>query len=96
MPTRALSLLLAIGFVDLVATSVLHAHGLIVEQNPLMRPLIEQSEWLFAFVKAGTLIVAWYAMARYARRNLEFVRRACLYGSVAYVLIWCIWFVYGH
>ena len=64
-PTRALLLLLGIGFVDLLMTAVLHANGMIVELNPLMRPLIEESEWLFAFVKSMTLIAAWCALAWY-------------------------------
>lgn len=92
MPTRALALLLAIGTVDMLATALLHANGLIIELNPLMRPLIERSEWLFALVKGGTMLVAWLAMAAYAQVNRAFVRKACLYGSVAYVGIWCAWF----
>lgn len=92
LPTRALTLLLTIGFVDLIVTAVLHAHGLIVELNPLMRGLIERSEWLFAAVKGATLVIAWIAMAIYARSNVVFVRQACLVGSFAYVLIWSAWF----
>jgi hypothetical protein len=81
-----------IGFVDLFATAVLHQRGLIVELNPAMRPFIERSEWLFAFVKAGTLVGAWVVMARYARINVEFVHKACLIGSLAYVAVWTSWF----
>ena len=57
-PTRALVLLLAIGFFDLIVTAVLHANGMITELNPLMKPLLEQGEWLFAIVKSFTLIAA--------------------------------------
>lgn len=91
-PTRALMLLLAIGFVDLIVTAVLHANGRIIELNPLMRPLIEQGEWLFALVKSFTLILAWAVMAWYARQNLDFVRKICIAGSGFYLLVWCSWF----
>jgi hypothetical protein len=92
MPTRTLAVLLLIGTVDLVLTAILHANGLIIELNPLMRPLLERSEWLFALVKGGTMLIAWATMAAYAQVNLAFVRRACLVGSIAYVGIWCAWF----
>jgi hypothetical protein len=57
-----------------------------------MRFFIEQSEWLFAAVKALTLIAAWVALAWYAHSNRAFVRKACLVGSSAYLTIWCLWF----
>lgn len=94
-PTRALILLLGIGFLDLVMTAVLHAQGKIIELNPVMRPLIEHSEWLFAIVKGGTLVLAWYIMTKYAKSNLDFVRRAALVGSGAYMTIWTVWFIAG-
>ena len=93
VPTRALALLLAIGFIDLVATAVLHQRGLIQEMNPIMRVFIDRSEWLFAAVKGGTLIASWYVMARYAKTNLQFVRKACLLGSGCYVALWISWFI---
>ncbi len=92
-PTRALMLLLGIGFVDLMLTAFLHANGLITEMNPLMRPLIEQSEWLFAVVKSCTLVAAWCALAWYAKQNIEFVRRVCLLSSALYLIIWSGWFL---
>lgn len=92
LPSRALGLLLFIGFLDLVVTFILHARGLVVELNPLMRPLIERSEWLFAAVKGATLVWAWLVMAWYARYNREFVRHASLAASVVYVVVWCGWF----
>jgi len=94
-PTRALTLLLAIGLIDLISTAVLHAQGQIVELNPIMRPLIETSEWLFVFVKGLTLIAAWYVMYKYSKEHLPFIRKACLAGSVAYASIWMIWFIAG-
>lgn len=94
-PTRALLLLLGIGFVDLVVTAVLHAQGLITELNPIMKPLIETSEWLFAAVKLGTLVLGWYLLSRYAKTHLAFVRNACLGGSALYLTIWTIWFIRG-
>lgn len=96
VPTRPLALLMLIGFVDLFATAWLHAHGLIIELNPLMRPLIEHSEWLFGFVKACTLVSAWVVMVMYAKHNRQFVRNACLVGSALYVTIWVTWFAAAH
>ena len=94
-PTKALFVLLAIGFLDLVTTAVLHANGLIVELNPLMRPIIETSEWLFALVKGGTLVLAWLVMLRFKETHLPFIRMASIAGSAAYLLIWTGWFVGG-
>lgn len=73
-------------------TAWLHSCGLIVELNPLMRPLIERSEWLFAAVKAMTLVLGWMALVWYARQNREFVRRAAAFGTLAYLAIWTSWF----
>lgn len=92
LPTRAILLLIGIGTIDLVTTAVLHAQGHIVELNPLMKIFIEQSEWLFAFVKGGTLLGGWLVLAWYAKFNLPFVRKAAIYGSLAYVLVWSSWF----
>ncbi|MGV3617003.1 MAG: DUF5658 family protein [Fimbriimonas sp.] len=83
---------MTIGTVDLVATAVLHAQGKIVELNPVMKVFIERSEWLFAFVKGMTLLVAFLTMRAYAKKNRQFVHRACLAGSAAYVTIWTVWF----
>lgn len=94
-PTRWLLLLLAIGSVDLIVTAVLHRQGKIIELNPLMRPIIEESEWLFALVKGMTLGVAWLLMFRYTETHLSFIRRACAVGCGAYATIWTIWFVVG-
>lgn len=92
VPTPTLALLMAIGFTDLLATAYLHRAGLIVELNPLMKGFIEHSEWSFAIIKSLTLISAWIAMARYAQRNRMFVHRACMAGSAAYTIVWCLWF----
>lgn len=73
-------------------TAVLHAQGKIVELNPIMRVLIEQSEWLFALAKFTTLFLGWMALRWYANSNLKFVRKASLWGSGAYVTVWCLWF----
>lgn len=96
MPTRAIGLLMFVGFLDLLATAILHEKGLITELNPLMKPLIEASEWLFVAVKASTLFAAWYVMAKHFPKNPEFVRRAALAGAVTYMLVWVIWFVAAH
>ena len=92
VPTRALAVLLIIGFADLLTTAVLHQRGLIQEMNPFMRIFIDRSEWLFAIVKGATLLASWYVLARYAKTNLGFVRRACIAGSCCYIGLWLIWF----
>ena len=92
-PTRAIGLILLIGLVDLVATALLHSKGLIVEMNPLMRGIIDRSEWLFVVVKGMTLLAGWVVFAHYARTNVRFVRRACLLGSAAYLTVWLAWFL---
>jgi uncharacterized membrane protein len=84
---------MSIGLIDLVMTAWLHANGLIVELNPLMRGFIEHGEWLFVLVKGGTLVAAWWVMASYARKNLDFVRKICIAGSTVYVVIWLSWFL---
>ena len=95
LPTRSIALLLGIGFIDLITTAILHANGLIVEMNPLMRGILARSEWLFALVKGATLIAAWVVMAQYARTHLAFVRKVCLWGSGIYLSVWLFWFVAG-
>jgi len=92
-PTRALAVLLIIGFADLISTAVLHQMGLIQEMNPVMRIFIERSEWLFVLVKGATLVGSWYVLARYAKTNLDFVRKACWIGSGVYVWVWITWFM---
>ena len=92
-PTKSLAVLLLIGVLDLVSTAVLHAKGLIVEMNPIMRFFIQQSEWLFAFVKGLTIGAAWVTLAWYAKQNKEFVAKACALGSYAYVTLWLGWFI---
>lgn len=71
---------------------MLHSRGLIVELNPLMRPIIERGEIWFVLVKGASLVAAWIALAWYFAVNRNFVRYACLFGSVAYVAIWLAWF----
>lgn len=93
IPSRSLGILMVIGFTDLILTAWLHYQGLIVELNPIMRVLIERSEWLFALVKGGTLILAWAVMSRYAKTNRVFVRNMCLAGAAAYLIIWTTWFL---
>lgn len=93
LPCKALTVLLAIVFLDLVATAWLHSLGLIVELNPLMRPIIEFNEWAFVLVKGGITLAAWGAMAWYAQYNRRFVRDVALFGGVIYVAVWLTWFV---
>ncbi len=95
VPSRAIYLLIGIGLIDLIMTAVLHAQGRIVELNPLMKPFIEQSEWLFVLVKGLTLIAAFAGLVWYGKQNREFVRKACFVGSAAYLLVFTIWFVKG-
>lgn len=95
MPSRALALLLGIATLDLVVTAVLHSHGLIVELNPLMRPLIEHSEWLFSLAKGSTIVSVYCVMRWYGQANRRFVRNASLAGALAYVVVWGLWFAAG-
>ena len=96
LPTRALTLLMLIGIIDLVTTAYFHASGQVVELNPLMKGFIDHSEWLFAAMKGLTLIAGWAALAWYYRYNKDFVRKACFVGIAAYVVIWASWFVIGN
>ncbi len=93
VPTRAIVLLMTIGLVDLVSTAWLHSQGLIRELNPLMNMLMQHGETPFVIIKGLTLIVAWVVLAIYARRDLSFVRRACITGSAAYLTVWTVWFL---
>ncbi len=92
MPIKSLGVLMLIGLVDLLSTAWLHANGLIVELNPIMRPIIEHSEWLFAIVKGLTLVLAYTVMVQYARTNEDFVRKASRLGVICYSGMWLIWF----
>lgn len=88
-----LAVLMLVGFSDLTMTAVLHAQGLIVELNPLMKPLIETNEWLFVLVKGMTLVGAWLVMARHAKINRSFVHKACIIGTAAYLIVFTTWFL---
>ena len=94
-PTKALFLLLLIGTLDLIATAVLYSRGLIVELNPLMKPVIEASVWLFVLLKGMTLALAYFCMIRFAKSHLEFIQKSCIVGSGLYIFIWTVWFIAG-
>ena len=94
-PTKWIVVLLAIVVVDLISTAVLHRYGLIVEMNPIMRPIIEESEWLFALVKGLTLVLGWHLFRTHFRQNPRFVEAACIAGSALYCTIWLGWFLAG-
>src|SRR5579862_7117427 len=93
LPTRAIALLLLVGMIDLVSTAVMHANGQIIELNPLMRTMIDRSEWLFVAVKGLTLLGAWAVLAWYCKYNRLFVRNVCLVGTLGYVALWSSWFL---
>ena len=84
MPTRALGLLLSIGFADLLLTALLYSGGGIEERNPFMVPLLERGVLIFALAKAVTLLLAWAILVRYDRRTL---RRTCVVGSAIYLTL---------
>ncbi|RYD43348.1 MAG: hypothetical protein EOP83_31905 [Verrucomicrobiaceae bacterium] len=86
-PTRALILLLAIGLLDLAVTAGLSAKGLIEERNPLMAPVLAHSEWSFVGVKLVTLVSAYLLLVRHSRVDQRAVKRACLWGSGAYLTL---------
>lgn len=86
---------MGIGFLDLISTAILHAQGKIIELNPVMRPLIQHSEWTFVLVKGATLVGCWAMMVWYWPQNNQFVRKACLVGSAVYFALWLGWFLVG-
>lgn len=61
-----------------------------------MKPLIEHSEWSFVAVKGMTLVAATVGLVWYGRQNAEFVRKACLWGSAAYLTVFAFWFFTGR
>ena len=83
-PSRALALLLGIGLLDLVATALLSARGLVEERNPAMAPLLAHGVAPFVAVKTATLLAAWLLLVRQERRTM---RRACLWGSALYAAL---------
>lgn len=94
-PTKSLAILLLIGIIDLISTAVLHSKGMIVELNPVMKPLIETSEWLFVGVKGMTLVLAWLLIVRFYEQSPRFAARACAIGCWVYCGIWLVWFIKG-
>jgi len=90
-----LAVLVSIAFLDLVITALLYQTGWIVELNPLMRPLLERSLWLFAFVKFSTVGVAYVVLQWYRKIDEDFVNRVATAGSLAYVALWTTWFLSG-
>ncbi|MFM9874616.1 MAG: DUF5658 family protein [Fimbriimonadaceae bacterium] len=94
-PSPAIFALIFIGFIDLLVTAVLHQRGLIVELNPLMKPIIERSELLFVVVKGMTLLLAWAVMVRFYETHQNFVRKVSFAGALAYCGIWLVWFIAG-
>ena len=95
VPSMPLAILLLIGFVDLVSTAVLHRMGLVTELNPVMKPLIDRSEWLFVMVKGATLLLAWAFITRFAKDNQRFVNTLCSIAITCYLLTWIVWFIHG-
>jgi uncharacterized protein DUF5658 len=91
-PTRALILFLTIGLTDLFSTAYLHSKGMIVELNPLMRAALSYGEWYFMVIKGLTLAVLWVVMVQHARKDVNFVRKACSMGASAYMGLWIVWF----
>lgn len=95
VPDISLLVLMAIGVVDLITTAMWHAKGQIVELNPLLRPIIESSEWSFVVVKGATLVLGYLGMVVYGRTHHEFVRAASRMGVILYIGIYLIWFLGG-
>jgi len=95
-PSRAIVLLMSIGFLDLFSTAWLNHQHMIEEMNPLMRILLNNGEWPFVVVKGLTLLVTWIALVHYAKENLPFVRKVCLAGSALYLALWFILVAIGN
>ena len=96
MPTRSLAAFLLIGIVDLISTAWLHAQGMIVELNPLMRASLAYGEWFFVIVKGTTLLALWIVMVLHAQKDVKFVHNVCRVGAAAYVGLWVVWFLIGQ
>lgn len=94
-PTKPMAVLASIALVDLVVTAFLYQTGWIVELNPLMRPLLEHSTWVFALVKFSIVAVAYFVLQWYRRIDEEFVNRIATAGSLAYIALWTTWFLSG-
>lgn len=60
-----------------------------------MRPIIDESEWLFAIVKGATLVLTYWLLTKHSKTHLDFIKRACQTGCAAYLLLWITWFVSG-
>lgn len=91
-PTRSLVIFLMIGMFDMITTAWLHAHGMIIELNPLMRTALAYGEGYFVLIKGLTLAALWIVMVHHSQKDLRFVSRACTVGAFAYVGLWCVWF----
>ncbi len=89
-------LLMGIGLADLVSTVVLYQLGLIVELNPIMRPLLDRSAALFTVVKLLTLVAAYVTLQLYRARDEAFCRQAAKWGAIAYAVVWLSWFTVGN
>lgn len=88
-----MALLLAIAFLDLVATAFFYSRGWIEELNPLMRPLLESNVWWFVLAKGATIALAWAVFLRHWDRHRAFIETACRIGAATYVLVWTTWFL---
>lgn len=95
-PALETVLLMALGLADLVSTVVLHQLGLIVELNPIMRPLLERSTSLFVLAKVATLAGAYITLQLYRARDEEFCRMAARWGTITYAAVWLVWFTIGN
>ncbi|MER3413143.1 MAG: hypothetical protein C4341_02675 [Armatimonadota bacterium] len=89
-------LLMALGLADLASTVVLYRLGLIVELNPVMRPLLERSLVLFTVVKLLSLAAAFVTLQLYRARDEDFCRVAAKWGAIAYAAVWLVWFTVGN
>ena len=83
--------MMLVGLADLVSTVALYSAGLVVELNPLMRPLLDRSPALFALVKLATLAAVFVALQWHRPKDERFVRKAAAYGTAAYVTLWAVW-----
>lgn len=95
-PAMETVLLMTIGLADLISTVVLHQLGLIVELNPIMRPLLDRSVLLFTLAKLATLLAAYLTLQLYRARDEQFCRLAARWGAVAYAGVWLTWFTVGN
>ncbi|MFN8139305.1 MAG: DUF5658 family protein [Fimbriimonadales bacterium] len=94
-PPLPVLLLVIVAVLDMISTAVLYSMGMIVELNPIMRPVLYGGVWQFCLVKSLTIILAFLGLQWYRAKDEKFVMLASKLGVTAYLVLWTGWFLYG-